>query len=52
MGYSPWGHKESDTTDRLSTDASLTLLTRSTHTFTSPEHLPNMSDARTQIALV
>ena len=32
---------------QLNTDASLILLTRSTPIFTSPEHLPKMSGART-----
>ena len=36
MGYSPWGHKESDTTERLYFTASLVQLTLITNMHAHP----------------
>ena len=39
VGYSPWGHKQSDTTERLSLTHSLTASSRLSHTHTLTQHL-------------
>ena len=39
VGYSPWGHKESDTTEQLSLTHSLTASSRSSHIHTLTQYL-------------
>ena len=46
MGYSPWGHKESDTTERLTHTCARTR----PHTHTHTQELEGRSEEQTQVS--